>query len=386
MGVTIAVTIIGTLASMLVTCLISYAISIKEMRYRNVIAFICNFTSIFSAGLVPWYVVCVNWYNLSNTLWALILPSMFSVWNMFLMRTYFNNISQSLYDAAKIDGAGHWTIFFRIAMPLSKTAILTVGLMYLLSYWNNWWNALMFISDRDLYPLQYYLYSIVSNVNAISSGCIPSGAAATIRLPSETVKMAVTIITIGPIIFVYPFIQRYINATGGEVLCIPYSAPNPEGALRFLAWLWANQDNYMFCLYGEQGKDWELNDEGRLVLLSNIARGDGYFYEWMFRNFNYKVFPEESPGTSEGESELSPVDCSQAFPGCFASGLAASPPGQKHNGTKPDFRVLSRTSGNHADLISQAISAIEVQEMKSPGAGARGPHRPSPRRYPFKRD
>ena len=292
MGVTIAVTIIGTLASMLVTCLISYAISIKEMRYRNVIAFICNFTSIFSAGLVPWYVVCVNWYNLSNTLWALILPSMFSVWNMFLMRTYFNNISQSLYDAAKIDGAGHWTIFFRIAMPLSKTAILTVGLMYLLSYWNNWWNALMFISDRDLYPLQYYLYSIVSNVNAISSGCIPSGAAATIRLPSETVKMAVTIITIGPIIFVYPFIQRYINATGGEVLCIPYSAPNPEGALRFLAWLWANQDNYMFCLYGEQGKDWELNDEGRLVLLSNIARGDGYFYEWMFRNFNYKVFPE----------------------------------------------------------------------------------------------
>ena len=85
---------------------------------------------------------------------------------------------------------------------------------------------------------------------------------------------------------------RYINATGGEVLCIPYSAPNPEGALRFLAWLWANQENYMFCLYGVEGKDWELNDDGRLVLLSNTARGDGYFYEWMFRNFNYKVFPE----------------------------------------------------------------------------------------------
>jgi ABC-type glycerol-3-phosphate transport system substrate-binding protein len=85
---------------------------------------------------------------------------------------------------------------------------------------------------------------------------------------------------------------RYINATGGEVLCIPYSAPNPEGALKFLAWLWESQDNYMFCVYGEEGKDWELNENGRLVQLSNTARGDGYFYEWMFRNFNYKVFPD----------------------------------------------------------------------------------------------
>ena len=208
-GVTIGVTVFGTLASMLVTCMIAYAISLKELKYRNVIAFICNFTSIFSAGLVPWYVVCVNWYGLRDNLLALILPAMFSVWNMFLMRTYFNTISPSLYDAAKIDGAGHWKIFWRIALPLNTTALLTVGMMYALSYWNDWWHALMFISDRNLYPLQYYLYSIVSNVNAVSSGRVPSGAAASIRLPAETVKMAVTIITIGPIIFLYPFIQRY---------------------------------------------------------------------------------------------------------------------------------------------------------------------------------
>ena len=208
-GVTLLITVAGTLGAMLVTCMISYAISLKEMRYRNVIAFICNFTSIFSAGLVPWYVVCVNWYNLRDSIFALIIPTMFSVWNMFLMRTYFSAISPSLYDAAKIDGAGHWTIFFKVALPLSKTALLTVGMMYALSYWNDWWHALMFISDRNLYPLQYYLYSIVSNVNAISSGRVPSGAAASIRLPAETVKMAVTIITIGPIIFLYPFVQRY---------------------------------------------------------------------------------------------------------------------------------------------------------------------------------
>ena len=208
-GVTLLITVAGTLGAMLVTCMISYAISLKEMRYRNVIAFICNFTSIFSAGLVPWYVVCVNWYNLRDSIFALIIPAMFSVWNMFLMRTYFSAISPSLYDAAKIDGAGHWTIFFKVALPLSTTALLTVGMMYALSYWNDWWHALMFISDRNLYPLQYYLYSIVSNVNAISSGRVPSGAAASIRLPAETVKMAVTIITIGPIIFLYPFVQRY---------------------------------------------------------------------------------------------------------------------------------------------------------------------------------
>ena len=85
---------------------------------------------------------------------------------------------------------------------------------------------------------------------------------------------------------------RYINATGGEVLCIPYSAKNPEGALKFLAWLWGNQDNYLFCLYGEKGKDWDLDENGRLITLSETARGDGYFYEWMFRNANYQVFSE----------------------------------------------------------------------------------------------
>ena len=153
--------------------------------------------------------VFANYYIDDHNACGLILPPLFGVWNMFLMRTYFKAISPSLYDAAKIDGAGHWTIFFRIALPLSITALLTVGLMYALSYWNDWWHALMFIDDRDLYPLQYYLYSIVSNVNAVSSGRVPSGAAANIRLPAETVKIAVTIITIGPIIFLYPFIQRY---------------------------------------------------------------------------------------------------------------------------------------------------------------------------------
>lgn len=208
-GVTLFITVAGTLGAVLVTTMISFALSIKALKFRGLIAFLCNFTLIFSSGIVPWYVVCVNWYGLQNNILALIVPSIFSVWQMFLMRTYFSAVPPSLYEAALIDGAGYFSIYRSIAMPVSKTAALTIGMMYALNFWNDWWHSLMFINDKTLFPLQYYLYSIVSNVQAVSSGRIPPGAAASIRLPSETVKMAVTIITIGPIIFLYPFVQRY---------------------------------------------------------------------------------------------------------------------------------------------------------------------------------
>ena len=208
-GITVFITVAGTLGAVLVTTMISFALSIKALKYRGLIAFLCNFTLIFSSGIVPWYVVCVNWYGLQNNILALIVPSLFSVWQMFLMRTYFSSVPSSLYEAALIDGAGYFTIYRAIAMPVSKTAVLTIAMMYALNFWNDWWHSLMFINDKNLFPLQYYLYSIVSNVQAISSGRIPPGAAASIRLPSETVKMAVTIITIGPIIFLYPLVQRY---------------------------------------------------------------------------------------------------------------------------------------------------------------------------------
>ncbi len=208
-GVTIFVTAVGTLLALTITSMLAFSVSIKDMKYRNVISFICNFTIIFGAGLIPWYFMCVNYYGLKDNIVGLIVPSMFSVWNMFLLRTYFKAISQSLYEAARIDGANYFQIYARIAMPLSKTPLLTVGLMYALQYWNDWWNALMFVDNKKLWPLQYLLYNVLSNVNAVKSGRLPAGAAANIPLPSETVKMAVTIITIGPIIFAYPFVQKY---------------------------------------------------------------------------------------------------------------------------------------------------------------------------------
>lgn len=211
-GVTISIAVIGTALALLITSMMAFALSVDDMKYRNLFAFIADFTIIFSAGLIPWYYACVNYYHLSNNYWGLIVPSIFSVWNMFLLRTYFKAISQSLYEAARIDGASYFTVYWKITIPLSKTPLLTVGLMCFLQFWNDWWNALMFIRDKALWPLQYFLYNIMSNVNAINSGRVPSGAAANLKLPAETVKMAVTLITIGPILFAYPFIQKYFVA------------------------------------------------------------------------------------------------------------------------------------------------------------------------------
>ena len=207
--VTITVTVVGTGLAMLITSMCSFALSIKSLKYRNIISYFCNFTIIFSAGLIPWYYVCVNWYGFGNNLRSLIAPQLVNVFNMFLLRNYFEQVPVSLYESARIDGADYFRIWAVIAVPLTKTGMMTVGMMYALNYWNDWWNALMFVNDREYFPLQYYLYNILSNVNAISSGRVPSGAAANIKLPTETVKMAVTIVTIGPIIFLYPFVQKY---------------------------------------------------------------------------------------------------------------------------------------------------------------------------------
>lgn len=217
-GITILTTAIGTLCSLVVTGMISFALSIKQLRYRNVIAFLCNLTIIFSAGLVPWYMICTRVFGFNNSLLGLIVPSMFSVWYMFMLRTFFADIPPSLYESATLDGAGYFTIFWRIAVPLCKTGLLTIGFMYALNYWNNWWNALLFIDRKELFPLQYLLYNVLSNVNAIKGGMIPAGASS-VKIPAETVKMALTIITIGPIILLYPFIQKYFvnGITSGAV-------------------------------------------------------------------------------------------------------------------------------------------------------------------------
>jgi putative aldouronate transport system permease protein len=203
--VTIFVTIAGTLLAMLVTSMMAFALSIRSLKYRNGISLFSYFTVIFSAGIVPWYIVCINILHLKDSIFALILPYSVNVFYLFLLRNYFQSIPDSIFESAKIDGANYFYIYYKIAVPLAKTALLTVGLLYSLSFWNDWWLAIMLITKKKLFPLQYYLYNIMSNVQALQQGVATSH----ITLPTETAKMATTCITIGPIIFLYPFVQKY---------------------------------------------------------------------------------------------------------------------------------------------------------------------------------
>ena len=206
--VTILVTLAGTLTALFLTSMMAFAMASKDMKYRNGIALFSYFTVIFSAGIIPWYIVCVNYYKLSDNLLGLILPYTVNVWFLFLMRNYYQSIPDAILESAKIDGAGYFYTYFRIASPLSKTALLTVALLYSLQYWNDWWLAIMFINKQELFPLQYYLYTIISNAQALASGNV-SSLTGKISLPTETIKMAATVVATGPIVFLYPFVQKY---------------------------------------------------------------------------------------------------------------------------------------------------------------------------------
>lgn len=204
-GVSIAVTVIGTFLSLLLCALAAYAMSVKKVKYRNKISLYFYIPMVFNAGLVPWYLVISNVLHMKNSIWALIFPMLISPFNIFLIRNYFNTIPGSLLESAEIDGARPFTTFFKIIVPLSTPIIATVSLFIALAYWNDWVLSLWFIDKKELYSLQYLLYRI--QYKQFSSG-LPSSANTGV-LPMQTVQIATLFVTIGPIILLYPFIQRY---------------------------------------------------------------------------------------------------------------------------------------------------------------------------------
>jgi len=204
--ISITVSLLGTLLSVLITSLLAYAISRKHLKYRNQIAFFVYITMLFNGGIVPWYIIVSN-LGLRDNLLALIVPLLVNAWNVFLIRNYFKGIPDAIMESATIDGAGDLRIFFRIVLPLALPGLATVTLFYMLAYWNDWWNALMLIHTRELYPLQLLLRQVLSTViYATSSDSMVTNAG---ELPAEGIKMATCVLTVGPIIFVYPFIQKY---------------------------------------------------------------------------------------------------------------------------------------------------------------------------------
>lgn len=209
-GVTIAVTVVGTALSLLISAAFAYVLTVREFRQKGILNMFLYIPMIFSAGLLPWYIMCTKYYHLTDKFLALILPCCINAFNVFLLRNFIKSIPEELSEAAKMDGASYFRIFATIMLPLAKVGLVTVGLFYALSYWNDYYLALMFINKQTLYPLQYYLYNMLANVQFIANQANAS-LGYNINIPLETTKMATICVTIGPIILLYPFAQKYIT-------------------------------------------------------------------------------------------------------------------------------------------------------------------------------
>ena len=207
--VTIFVTVVGTLAAVMITAMAGYTLANKNVKHRDTLSLFFFFTMVFNGGIVPWYIICVK-LGLRNNILALIIPSLlFNPFNLFLVRNYMKGIPDSLRESALIDGAGDIRIAFQIYLPLSTPVLAAISLFYGLAYWNNWWNAIMLVEKSNLYPLQYYLLKLKSELTMLTDLQGSSAVLSTITMPTESLKMATALITIGPIILLYPYLQRY---------------------------------------------------------------------------------------------------------------------------------------------------------------------------------
>ncbi len=211
-GVTILVTVLGTVISVSMIALYSYAISRPQFRYRKFFTFFAFFTMLFGAGLVPLYIVVSQVLGLRNTIWALIIPLAMNAFYIIIMRTFFiRSVSESILESARIDGAGEWRIFFKIVAPLAVPGIATIALFTTLGYWNDWFNALLFIDDPNLVPLQSLLMRIENNMEFMRQNTQLGAAAQQIysTIPQDAAKMAMVVIATIPIAISYPFFQRF---------------------------------------------------------------------------------------------------------------------------------------------------------------------------------
>ena len=201
-------TIAGTAISLFVTITYAYVISVRDFKMGNKFAFFAYFTMLFNGGMLAWYLICTQYLGLKDNMWAMILPYCMNVFNMYLMRNFFKGLPYELVESAKIDGAGHFRILLQVILPLSKAGVVTIALFYALQYWNDFYLPLMLINKDNLFSIQYILYKMMSNIQYLASN--PTGAMAShVILPTQTIKMAITCIAIGPIILCYPFIQKY---------------------------------------------------------------------------------------------------------------------------------------------------------------------------------
>lgn len=207
-GVSILITVTGTVLGLFITTMAAYVISRKDFKYRNAISFFFYFTTLFNGGMVSTYIFYIQYLHLKDNLLALILPGMVNIFYLLIMRSFVSAVPIALVESAKIDGAGEFRTFLQIVLPLLKSGLATIGLFMALGYWNDWYNAMLYMNSSEKYPLQYMLYDLLQQTQALAR--IASQAGIRVEsLPSNTLKLAMAVVATGPIILLYPFVQKY---------------------------------------------------------------------------------------------------------------------------------------------------------------------------------
>jgi putative aldouronate transport system permease protein len=204
-GISIFITVVGTTLALAITSGLAYAIAMLRPRVGRPLGFFVYFPMLFSGGLVPFYLLVTQVLQLQDSLWAVILPLMVNPFFVFIMVSFFRQIPREIIESGRMDGANAFVIFVRLVLPISTPVLATIALFYALTYWNDWFMAILFIGDNTKFPLQLLLQNMIANVDATQALQYSSA----IQVPSYQLRMALTLMTIGPIIFVYPFLQRY---------------------------------------------------------------------------------------------------------------------------------------------------------------------------------
>jgi len=213
LGISVLVTIVGTVLGVLLTASMGYVISRPNYKLKGLLTWIVFIPMIFNGGLVSSYYINANLLGLKDTVWALILPLAVSSFNVIICKTFFKStIPDGLIESAEIDGAGQLRIFFSIVLPISLPVIATIGLFLCFAYWNDWFQSMLYINNQDLYSLQALLNNLMSNVDALAKNAASMGVSYAVlaaTMPKESARMAVAIIIVLPVAFAYPFFQRY---------------------------------------------------------------------------------------------------------------------------------------------------------------------------------
>lgn len=208
--VTVRITVLGTFFGTLFMAMAGFSLSRRDFGWRRPMTFFFLFTMLFDAGIVPTYMLITQYFRMQNTLLVLFLPLMITAWHTILLITYMRQLPFELIESAKVEGAGEFYIFVRIALPLSKPAIATIGLLLSLRLWNEWFYALLFISERSLIPLQFWMQRVMRNIQfLLQHQSQMAGGIDMSEFPTETTRMAMAVLAAGPMMFIFPFFQRY---------------------------------------------------------------------------------------------------------------------------------------------------------------------------------